>query len=118
MNLIVDPWALQIPPKVQQGINQWSRCLNWQHMTSFLNIHSLCVRNPLYQVINHRYNASLPTVITTTLSLDEMESRMASRLTDPKVSNAFNIKVPDYRSDATSQRRMSRSGRRGVEAGK
>ena len=53
MNLVVDPWALQIPPKVQQGINQWSRCLNWQHMPSFFDIHSLCVRNPLYQVINH-----------------------------------------------------------------
>ncbi len=59
----------------------------------------------LYQVINHRYNARLPSVITTTCALDEMESRMASRLTDMKISNAFNIIVPDYRGDITSRRR-------------
>lgn len=67
----------------------------------------------LYQVINHRYNARLATVITTSCSLDEMESRMASRLADPKISNPFNIKVPDFRSDLTSQRRVSRSSRKG-----
>ncbi len=67
----------------------------------------------LYQVINHRYNARLPTVITTCYSLDEIESRMASRLADPKISNPFNIKVPDYRSDVTSQKRVSRGGKQG-----
>ncbi|MFC2052358.1 ATP-binding protein [Chloroflexota bacterium] len=62
----------------------------------------------LYQVINHRYNAQLPTVITTCCALNEIESRMASRLADPKISNPFNINVPDYRSDVTSQKRSSR----------
>jgi len=67
----------------------------------------------LYQVINHRYNSRLPTVITSCGSLDEIESRMASRLADGKISNPFNIKVPDYRSDMTSQKRAPRGGRKG-----
>ena len=37
----------------------------------------------LYQVINYRYNARLATVITTTLSFDEIESRVSSRMVDP-----------------------------------
>ena len=62
----------------------------------------------LYQVINHRYNAILPTVITTVCSFDEIESRISSRLTDPKISIPFNIMAPDFRSDARpSQRRKS-----------
>jgi len=63
---------------------------------------TLWAREKLYQVINHRYNARLATVITTSLSLDEIESRIASRLIDPKMGVFFNIKAPDYRSDMKS----------------
>ncbi len=66
----------------------------------------------LYQVINYRYNARLPTVITTRLALHQMESPIASRLADPKISTPFEIKVPDYRGDVRSQKRIPR-GRRG-----
>lgn len=66
----------------------------------------------LYQVINHRYNARLATVITTSCSLDELESRISSRLADHKLSNAFEIKAPDYRTDRTAFRRTNRSPRR------
>ncbi len=62
----------------------------------------------LYQVINHRYNARLPSVITTCSSLDEIESRISSRLVDPKISVLFNITAPDYRGDLRSQKRQSR----------
>ena len=58
----------------------------------------------LYQVINYRYNARLPTVITTCCSLDEMENRISSRLVDAKISLVFNIMAPDYRSDRRSAR--------------
>ncbi|GAH08202.1 unnamed protein product, partial [marine sediment metagenome] len=51
----------------------------------------------LYQVINYRYNARLPTVITTRCSLDEIDSPISSRLADPKISMVWNIIVPDYR---------------------
>ncbi|MDP2917393.1 MAG: ATP-binding protein, partial [Dehalococcoidia bacterium] len=56
----------------------------------------------LYQVINHRYNARLPTVITTTSALDEIEGRISSRLVDPKLSMVFNITAPDFRGDLKS----------------
>jgi DNA replication protein DnaC len=55
----------------------------------------------LYQVINYRYNARLATVITTSNSLDEIESRIASRLVDPRLSMVINITAPDYRGDNT-----------------
>ncbi|MEW6033529.1 MAG: ATP-binding protein [Chloroflexota bacterium] len=56
-------------------------------------------REKLYQIINHRYNTRLPTVVTTCLSLDEIEPRISSRMVDPRVSNVFNIIAPDLRSD-------------------
>ena len=73
----------------------------------------------LYQLINYRYNARLATVITTCLSLDEIESRISSRMVDPSLSLVLNINAPDYRGDvkaprvqeAKSQQRYSRRGR-------
>jgi len=66
----------------------------------------------LYQVINYRYNARLPTVITTVSTLDEIEGRIGSRLIDQKLSTFFNITVPDYRGDLrASRRKMARGGR-------
>ncbi len=53
----------------------------------------------LYQVLNYRYNARLATVITTSSSIDDMDSPIASRLIDPKISLAFTIMAPDYRGD-------------------
>ena len=53
----------------------------------------------LYQIINYRYNAQLPTVVTTRTSLEDIENRISSRFTDPKISTVFNITAPDYRSD-------------------
>ena len=53
----------------------------------------------LYQLINYRYNARLATVITTCFSLDEIESRISSRMMDPSLSLVFNIMAPDYRGD-------------------
>lgn len=61
----------------------------------------------LYQVINYRYNAQLPTVITTRFSIEEIleriESSISSRLADNKLSTVYNIMVPDYRTDRTSE---------------
>jgi hypothetical protein len=39
----------------------------------------------------------MPTVITSSCSLDEMEGRLASRLVDPKISIVLAILAPDYR---------------------
>ena len=60
----------------------------------------------LFQLINHRYNHRLPTVITTNLTMDELDrldERLASRLADLKVSTLCPISAPSYR--ATPQPR-------------
>ncbi|MEJ2740165.1 MAG: ATP-binding protein, partial [Dehalococcoidia bacterium] len=60
---------------------------------------TLWAQEKLYQLINYRYNARLATVITTCFSLDEIESRISSRMMDPSLSLVFNIMAPDYRGD-------------------
>lgn len=62
----------------------------------------------LYQLINYRYNARLPMVVTTCLSLDEIETRISSRMVDPRISLVFNITAPDYRGNVKSVRRAPR----------
>ena len=68
----------------------------------------------LYQIINYRYNARLATVITTRLTTDEMASPIASRFFDHQFSLVFNIIAPDYRTDATANRKkITRGDRKG-----
>ena len=62
----------------------------------------------LYQLINYRYNARLPMVVTTCLSLDEIETRISSRMVDPRISLVFNITAPDYRGNVRSTRQARR----------
>jgi len=57
----------------------------------------------LYQVINHRYNARLATVITTSCSLNELDNRISSRMADPRIGNPVNIYAPHYRTNITGQ---------------
>ncbi len=70
----------------------------------------------LYQIIVHRHNARLPTVITTNLEslkqLDEAKPRIRSRLSDALVEWAP-ILAPDYRDQRPPNRTASRSGQRG-----
>ncbi|MEZ0397355.1 MAG: ATP-binding protein [Anaerolineales bacterium] len=51
----------------------------------------------LFQIINYRYINKLPTVITTNLMLDEIESRIRSRLQDEAFVRRVQITAPDYR---------------------
>lgn len=51
----------------------------------------------LFQIMNYRYINKLPTVITTNLMLDEIESRIRSRLQDEEFVNHLRITAPDYR---------------------
>ena len=60
---------------------------------------TLWAQGKLYQLINYRYSARLPMVVTTCLSLDEIEPRISSRMVDPRLSLVFNIIAPDYRGD-------------------
>ncbi len=54
------------------------------------------VREKLYQLFNYRYNAELPTVITTSDSMDEMDPRIRSRLLDGKLCTIYALNVPSY----------------------
>jgi DNA replication protein DnaC len=73
----------------------------------------------LYQLINYRYNARLATVITTCLSLNEIEPRISSRMADTSISTPLNINAPHYRGDlevprareTKSQQRYTRRNR-------
>jgi DNA replication protein DnaC len=51
----------------------------------------------LFQILNHRYNGRLPTVITSNLRLEELDPRTTSRLADPDLSQVYEIVAPDFR---------------------
>ena len=51
----------------------------------------------LYQILNYRYNAELPTVVTTNQSLDRMDPRLASRLGDQDLVKMPRIYAADHR---------------------
>jgi DNA replication protein DnaC len=54
------------------------------------------VREKLYQLFNHRYNAELPTVITTADTLDEMDARIRARMLDGRLCTIYAITAPSY----------------------
>jgi DNA replication protein DnaC len=55
------------------------------------------VREKLYQLFNHRYNANLPTVITTADPLDDIDARLRTRMLDARVCTIYAITTPGYR---------------------
>ena len=46
-------------------------------------------REKLFQVVNHRFNATLPTVFTTTTAPDRLDERLATRMRDARVTRVF-----------------------------
>jgi DNA replication protein DnaC len=56
----------------------------------------------LFQLLNHRYNAQLPTVITTNQRLEELDPRLRSRLQDVGLVNHVLILAPDFRTGKAS----------------
>jgi len=51
----------------------------------------------LYQLINYRYTARLPTVVTSNLLPEKLDPRVGSRLRDRALSKVLEIDAPDYR---------------------
>lgn len=47
----------------------------------------------LFQILNHRYNSQLPTIVTTNLTLDRLDERLRMRLTDPELSRAYHVEA-------------------------
>ena len=60
----------------------------------------------LFQLINHRYNAQLPTVFTTNLDPTEFDARLQSRLTD---GDALAGPLPRIRRSASPSATLTRS---------
>ena len=51
----------------------------------------------LFQLLNYRYNAALPTVITSNLPLEEQDARIRSRMLDAQLCDLRVMEVPPYR---------------------
>jgi len=47
----------------------------------------------LFQILNHRYNAQLATVVTTNLSIDRLDERLRMRLTDPELARVYYVEA-------------------------
>lgn len=69
------------------------------------------VRDRLFQLLNYRHSARLPTVITTALSLDDLGERLASRLVDHAVCTAIVMGEP-HRIDAPVRKARSTRARK------
>ncbi len=54
-------------------------------------------REKLYQLLNHRYNADLPTVITTADEIEKIDPRLQSRMLDRRVCTIHAITAPAFR---------------------
>lgn len=70
-------------------------------------------REKLYQIFNYRYNAELPTVITTSLALEEIDPRIRSRMLDSRICTILALLVPPFRVAAG----VAARGRRPRKAG-
>jgi DNA replication protein DnaC len=68
-------------------------------------------REKLYQLFNYRYNARLPTVITTATPIDELDPRLASRMLDGSRCTFFLLEAPSYRGGGKRTRHKRRAPR-------
>ena len=64
-------------------------------------------REKLYQIINHRYNARLATVITSAMPIDELDPKLASRMLDGTRCTFFVIEAPSYQGGARLRRKRN-----------
>jgi DNA replication protein DnaC len=53
-------------------------------------------REKLFQLLNHRYVANLPTVLTSATQVEDMDERLRSRLLDRRRCTVFAITAPSY----------------------
>ncbi len=57
----------------------------------------------LFQIFNYRYNARLPTVVTSNQELEAVDVRIRSRLADPDLVQICTILAPDFRGSGADQ---------------
>jgi DNA replication protein DnaC len=68
-------------------------------------------REKLFQLLNYRYAARLPTVITTSNPIDQIEPRLRTRMLDAARCTVFVIAAPAYRGGEAPQT-AKRGGRK------
>jgi len=61
-------------------------------------------REKIHQLLNYRYYAELPTVITSVERMEQMDERIASRLLDMRLCAIHMIDVPSYHGNGRSRR--------------
>ena len=54
-------------------------------------------REKLYQLVNHRYNERLPTIVTSNQEHKLIDERVLSRLLDPHLTREVVVDAPDFR---------------------
>ncbi len=69
-------------------------------------------KEKLYQLLNYRYNAELPTVITTSETVDNIDPRLRSRMLDARVCRVLGITVPFYQGGGRAEEKHIRRPRR------
>jgi DNA replication protein DnaC len=72
-------------------------------------------REKLFQLIDYRYNAELPTVITTVKDIDELnetEPQLVSRMLDRRLSRLIGLTVPPYHGEPPKKKKASPRRRR------
>jgi DNA replication protein DnaC len=62
-------------------------------------------REKLIQLIDYRYVAALPTVITTATLKEDLDDRLQTRLLDPRLSVVCSITAPIYKGGKITQKR-------------
>lgn len=68
-------------------------------------------KEKLYQLFDYRYNARLPTVITTAHRLDEIDERLRTRMLDVRLCRIYAVTAPGYRGGGEPRRRAARRKR-------
>jgi DNA replication protein DnaC len=70
-------------------------------------------REKLYQLINHRYNCRLPTVITMNVEAEPVDERLWSRINDRQLTTICEVRARDHRTGQDPGKSTStRSGRK------
>ncbi len=66
-------------------------------------------REKLYQILNHRYVAHIPTIMTTANSIEEADPRVRSRMLDTRWCSIYAITAPAFRGTSTTLEKPRRS---------
>ena len=70
----------------------------------------------LYQIVVHRHNARMPTVVTSMMDFAKERGPISSRVQDPSVGQLIRIDAPDYRNKTRRRQSTRRAAAKGKAA--